>query len=80
MTATAEIISQRAQGGVLLIPNAALRFTPDTTAEKEASASFVSRLMPKPPATGPQAAVPPARTAFPRSGCWARWQAARRWK
>jgi HlyD family secretion protein len=50
MTATAEIISNERKGA-LLIPNAALRFTPDTTAEKEASASFVSRLMPKPPAT-----------------------------
>lgn len=51
MTATAEIIANERKG-VLLIPNAALRFTPDLSAGKEASASLVSRLMPKPPSMG----------------------------
>lgn len=65
MTATAEIITNERKG-VLLIPNAALRFTPDTTAGKAAEASFVSRLMPKPPATGGRKPRTPGKNGIPK--------------
>lgn len=65
MTATAEIITNERKG-VLLIPNAALRFTPDFSAQKEASASFVSRLMPKPPSTGGRKPRTPGKNGIPK--------------
>lgn len=49
MTATAAIITASREN-VLLVPNAALRFTPPMAAEGKASGSFVSNLMPRPPA------------------------------
>ncbi|RZU47885.1 HlyD family secretion protein [Fluviicoccus keumensis] len=65
MTATAEIITNERKG-VLLIPNAALRFTPDFRAQKEASASLVSRLMPKPPSTGGRKPRTPGKNGIPK--------------
>ncbi len=47
MTATAEIATAN-RTGVLLVPNAALRFTPPA-AQTEKKTSFVSGLMPRPP-------------------------------
>lgn len=48
MTATASIVvSERKQA--LLVPSAALRFTPATTTAGQTSASLVSRLVPRPP-------------------------------
>lgn len=35
--------------GVLLVPNAALRFTPPTTTDAAPQGSYISRLMPRPP-------------------------------
>jgi HlyD family secretion protein len=49
MTATASIITAQREN-VLLVPNAALRFTPPEAPEAQASGSFISRLMPRPPA------------------------------
>jgi HlyD family secretion protein len=49
MTATAEIVTAE-RSDVLLVPNAALRFTPPTTTTTQQSRSVVSRLMPRPPA------------------------------
>ncbi len=53
MTAVATIAAAERKG-VLLVPNAALRFTPAavTTATASSSGSVVSRLMPRPPSTG----------------------------
>lgn len=65
MTATAEIITAERRNA-LLIPNAALRFTPDTPADKEASASFVSRLMPRPPSTGGRKPKTPGKNGIPK--------------
>jgi HlyD family secretion protein len=65
MTATAEIITNERQGA-RLIPNAALRFTPDFSAQKEASASLVSRLMPKPPSTGGRKPRTPGKNGIPK--------------
>lgn len=50
MTATAEITAAN-RGNVLLVPNAALRFTPpaSTDSSVQQSRSIVSRLMPGPP-------------------------------
>lgn len=51
MTATSEIVTARREK-VLLVPNAALRFSPPAKAPTSATkgGSFVSNLMPKPPA------------------------------
>jgi HlyD family secretion protein len=55
MTAVATIAATE-RSGVLLVPNAALRFTPAAAtavaASASASGSIVSRLMPRPPSTG----------------------------
>jgi HlyD family secretion protein len=54
MTATATIIATE-RHGVLLVPNAALRFTPATgngAAATASSGGIVSRLMPRPPRAG----------------------------
>ena len=48
MTATARIVTASRED-VLLVPNAALRFTPPTAADARPQGSFVSRLMPRPP-------------------------------
>ena len=48
MTATARIITAK-RDNVLLVPNAALRFTPPALAATTQQGSFISRLMPRPP-------------------------------
>lgn len=50
MTATSEITTAHREN-VLLVPNAALRFTPPTKAANKDNSSFVSNLMPKAPPT-----------------------------
>jgi HlyD family secretion protein len=54
MTATAEITTVK-RDGVLLVPNAALRFTPPVTASQP-QRSLVSRLLPRPPGPAPRPA------------------------
>jgi HlyD family secretion protein len=54
MTATAEITTVKRRG-VLLVPNAALRFTPPVTASA-AKRSLVSNLLPRPPGSASRAA------------------------
>lgn len=49
MTATSTIVTAR-RDNVLLVPNAALRFIPPETAAPRQEGSFVSRLLPRPPA------------------------------
>jgi HlyD family secretion protein len=56
MTATADISTANRQG-VLLVPNAALRFAPVQTAQTEKKGSFLSNLMPRAPAQPRQAKV-----------------------
>jgi HlyD family secretion protein len=54
MTATADITVQKVQKA-LLVPTAALRFTPPVQEKKESSSgSLVGSLMPRPPQTGSQ--------------------------
>lgn len=53
MTATASIVTASREQ-VLLVPNAALRFTPPTQAGPAASRSLVARLMPGPPPQAPK--------------------------
>ena len=48
MTATSRIITANREN-VLLVPNAALRFTPPTASAASAQGSYISRLMPRPP-------------------------------
>ena len=48
MTATAAIVTAR-RARALLVPNAALRFTPPSAAAAASAGSFVSRLLPRPP-------------------------------
>ena len=48
MTATARIVTANREN-VLMVPNAALRFSPPSTAEAMPQGSFISRLMPRPP-------------------------------
>jgi HlyD family secretion protein len=48
MTATAAIVTAR-RGRALLVPNAALRFTPPGATAAASTGSFVSRLLPRPP-------------------------------
>ena len=54
MTATARIVTANREN-VLLVPNAALRFTPPSGSETGPSGSIVSRLMPRPPQPKKQA-------------------------
>lgn len=54
MTATAEITTARRKE-VLLVPNAALRYSPPV-AKAQASRSLLSSLMPRPPSAGPKVA------------------------
>ena len=56
MTATADIATANRKD-VLLVPNAALRYTPAQTAPAQKSGSFVSNLMPRPPRQPRQAKV-----------------------
>jgi HlyD family secretion protein len=49
MTATATIVTARRENA-LLVPNAALRFSPPETAEPKQEGGFVNRLLPSPPA------------------------------
>ena len=53
MTATARITTAN-RDNVLLVPNAALRFSPTTAAAPAQSGSIVSRLMPRPPTQKPK--------------------------
>lgn len=53
MTATARIITANRKN-VLLVSNAALRFTPPATIESGQSDGFISRLIPRPPQTKTQ--------------------------
>lgn len=54
MTATA-VITTLERGDALLVPNAALRWNPDAAAAEAAgSGGLVSRLVPRPPTTGPR--------------------------
>lgn len=48
MTATASIVTAQ-RDNVLLVPNAALRFTPPSKADDAKGGSFVSNLLPRPP-------------------------------
>lgn len=57
MTATADILVQKV-GDALLIPNAALRFTPPARAdESKRSGSMIGMLLPRPPRSAPKARV-----------------------
>jgi HlyD family secretion protein len=53
MTATADITVKKVENGVL-VPSAALRFTPPVTGEKKASGSLIGNLFPRPPKSGSQ--------------------------
>lgn len=56
MTATADIATAN-RTDVLLVPNAALRFTPVQAVQAEKSGGFVANLMPRPPSQPKQAKV-----------------------
>lgn len=61
MTASASILAQQRQG-VLLVPNAALRFNPaSANGNASANTSVLSRMMPRPPSTTPKTARPDSR-------------------
>jgi len=64
MTATAEIVTV-SRDDALLVPNAALRFTPPVTAGTQ-SESLVSRLMPRPPRSSAAKTVKPANGSTSR--------------
>jgi len=53
MTATAEIVTAR-RDDALLVPNAALRFTPPQATPAAEGGGLVSRLIPRPPASPPR--------------------------
>jgi HlyD family secretion protein len=58
MTGTAEIIATR-RDDVLLVPNAALRFTPAAQgATQKSSGGFLTRMIPRPPRQAQRAAAP----------------------
>ncbi len=66
MTGTAEIIATR-RDGVLLVPNAALRFTPAApAAAKKSGDSFLSRMMPRPPRPARQPTIKPSKGSAQR--------------
>jgi HlyD family secretion protein len=50
MTATADIIVKKIENAVL-IPSAALRFTPPVQEEKKSSTSLVGSILPRPPSS-----------------------------
>ncbi len=64
MTATAVIVAAE-RSDVLLVPNAALRYSPEAAMAASGNASLVSRLMPRPPGQG-QPRKPGVRTAAAR--------------
>ena len=53
MTATADITVKKIENAVL-IPSAALRFTPPVQEEKKSSTSLVGAILPRPPSSGTQ--------------------------
>lgn len=59
MTATASIVTAQRQD-VLLVPNAALRFTPPSKADDAKGGSFVSNLLPSPPSDAKHPNAAPA--------------------
>jgi HlyD family secretion protein len=59
MTATARIVTAQRENA-LLVPNAALRFTPPATAKSATQGSIVSRLLPRPPQQKKQTALAPS--------------------
>ncbi len=69
MTATAEITTAKHEG-VLLVPNAALRFTPPQTAPAEKKGSFVSSLFPRGPARPKLAKTVPDKAASTTRKIW----------
>jgi HlyD family secretion protein len=62
MTATAEI-STTAKQNVLLVPNAALRFTPSANVDRREGRGLVGSLMPGPPRANPSPATAQAKGA-----------------
>jgi HlyD family secretion protein len=58
MTATAHIMVNEDKN-VLLVPNAALRFSPPVTTTAKSGGSLISNLMPRPPRSSQNAAQPP---------------------
>jgi HlyD family secretion protein len=69
MTATAEITTVE-RSGVLLVPNAALRFTPPVAASPaKQSGSLVSNLLPRPPGAAPK----PAKGSNGKNGAQKVW-------
>lgn len=58
MTATAAIVTAQ-RDNVLLVPNAALRFTPPAKADEANRGSFVSNLLPRPPSDAKRMTVTP---------------------
>ncbi len=66
MTATASIVTASREN-VLLVPNAALRFTPPRSDASEPRGSFLSMLMPRPPI------APSKRVAAPVAGARRVW-------
>lgn len=58
MTATANIIVERVQDAIL-IPNAALRFSPPIREEARPSGGLLGRLLPRPPRSAPRNRQPP---------------------
>lgn len=62
MTASARIVTAK-RDNVLLVPNAALRFTPPTAADAAPQGSVVSRLIPRPPRPTGQKAKAVASTS-----------------
>jgi HlyD family secretion protein len=66
MTGTAEIVTTR-RDDVLLVPNAALRFSPPAPqAAQKSAGSFLTRMMPRPPRQPPRAPQPSAKGASQR--------------
>jgi HlyD family secretion protein len=66
MTGTAEITSTRREN-VLLVPNAALRFSPAAQpAAKKSGGGFLGRMMPRPPRPSSQPAKPIAKGSSQR--------------
>jgi HlyD family secretion protein len=53
MTATADIVAQQVKD-VLQVPNAALRFTPPTTARRPNGTGLIGLILPRPPGPGAQ--------------------------
>ncbi len=69
MTATAQILTQQ-RDDALLIPNAALRFTPETGNGAGRSSSIVASLLPRPPAGQPKRATSTSPTQGQTRPVW----------